>query len=325
MKKSGPSGLTALAVIAVAGLVFSNTDFGSDLTASSEQTTQPVTEEESTQVDSNFAEGIRNFIGGPGAGESKGISGIVDSLDIGNDGSPSVNAAEDNEVQLPDGGSSGSLSSFLKGLTENSPGTDNRSDRSSAEYTAVDIPSARQKLSGLEIKGRAPKTGYDRDQFGPAWTDNVDVAGGHNGCDTRSDILGAQLDDVVFKADTNGCKPLSGSLNDPYTGNTIPFSSENGNAIHIDHVVALSDAWQKGAQQWDAQTRVELANDPDNLIAVDGPTNMAKGDGDAATWQPPNKAFRCEYAAMQINVKAKYGLWVTQAEHDALSTNLGRC
>ena len=143
MKKSSPSGLTALAVIAVAGLVFSNTDFGSDLTASSEQTTQPVTEEESTQVDSNFAEGIRNFIGGPGAGESKEISGIVDSLDIGNDGSPSVNAAEDNEVQLPDGGSSGSLSSFLKGLTENSSGTDNRSDRSSAEYTDVDIPSAR--------------------------------------------------------------------------------------------------------------------------------------------------------------------------------------
>lgn len=102
-------------------------------------------------------------------------------------------------------------------------------------------------------------------------------------------------------------------------------STTASRAIQLDHVVALSDSWQKGAQQWDEDTRRNFANDPINLIAVDGPTNASKGDGDAATWQPPNKAFRCEYAAMQIRVKSTYGLWVTQAERDALQANLDRC
>ena len=95
--------------------------------------------------------------------------------------------------------------------------------------------------------------------------------------------------------------------------------------MQIDHVVALSDAWQKGAQQWDATKRRAFANDPLELLAVDGPTNARKGDGDAATWLPPRKSFRCAYVARQIAVKARYGLWVTQAEHDAMARVLERC
>lgn len=317
MKKSGTSGLTALAVIAVAGLVFSNTDFGNSAGDASEQTSQSVAlENDNAQLGSNFADDLRSFIGGPGAGESNGIGSFLNSLGIGGDGA---------NTQPLDSGSSESLSSFFKELTGRTADTDAPSSAIDGQYTNVDIASSWQKLDNLEIKGRAPKTGYDRDLFGKAWTDDVDVAMGGNQCDTRSDILGAQLDDVVFKEGTNGCKPLTGTLNDPYTGKTIPFTSENGSAIHIEHVVALADAWQKGAQQWDSRTRTNFANDPEHLLAVDGPTNMAKGDGDAATWQPPNKAFRCEYAALQINIKDKYGLWVTQAEHDALRANLGRC
>ncbi len=120
---------------------------------------------------------------------------------------------------------------------------------------------------------------------------------------------------------------LTGVLADPYTGRTIPFTrgQDTSTAVQIDHVVALSDAWQKGARQLDPQTRERLGNDPLNLLAVDGPTNSGKGDGDAATWLPPQRGYRCAYVARQVAVKAKYGLWVTQAEHDAIGRILGGC
>lgn len=179
-----------------------------------------------------------------------------------------------------------------------------------------------QDLAGLEVKGRAAKTGYSRDEFGQAWSDT-----NHNGCDTRNDILKRDLTSVVFKVGTNGCVVASGVLQDPYTATTISFTrgESTSAAVQIDHVVALSDAWQKGAQQLDTETRTQFANDPLNLLAVDGPTNQAKSDGDAATWLPPNKAFRCEYVARQVEVKKAYDLWVTQAEHDAIESNLSGC
>ena len=182
-------------------------------------------------------------------------------------------------------------------------------------------------LAALPIKGRAPKTGYDRALFGQAWTDDVTVEAGHNGCDTRNDILRRDLTSVVIKLNSSGCVVQTGVLGDPYTGKTINFERGSGTstAVDIDHVVALSDAWQKGAQQWDAATRKNFANDPRNLLAVDGPTNLQKSDGDAATWLPPNKSFRCTMVTMQVRVKAAYGLWVTEAEHDAIKRELDRC
>jgi hypothetical protein len=176
-------------------------------------------------------------------------------------------------------------------------------------------------LATLPIKGRAPKTGYDRGLFGQAWAD-VD----RNGCDTRNDTLKRDLTGIKY---TNSvpCKIQSGALADPYTGTTINFlrGTATSSAVQIDHVVALSDAWQKGAQQLTTEQRTAFANDPLNLQSTDGPTNMKKGDGDAATWLPPNKGFRCEYVARQISVKATYRLWVTQAEHDAMARILGGC
>ncbi|MET3350514.1 UNVERIFIED_ORG: hypothetical protein ABID57_002206 [Arthrobacter sp. UYEF1] len=176
-------------------------------------------------------------------------------------------------------------------------------------------------LATLPVKGRAPKTGYDRALFGQAWAD-VD----RNGCDTRNDMLKRDLSAITY---TNSvpCKVQSGDLADPYTGTTISFlrGSATSSAVQIDHVVALSDAWQKGAQQLTTDQRTAFANDPLNLQSTDGPTNMKKGDGDAATWLPPNKGFRCEYVARQISVKATYSLWVTQAEHDAMARILADC
>ncbi|WP_370493374.1 DUF1524 domain-containing protein [Mycobacterium sp. pW045] len=184
------------------------------------------------------------------------------------------------------------------------------------------------KLDALPIKGRAAKTGYDRALFGQAWSDDVTVPGGHNGCDTRNDILRRDLVDIEIKPGTNDCVVLSGVLHDPYTGTAIAFQRGRGTsrAVQIDHVVALSDAWQKGAQQWDEPTRRNFANDPLNLQATSGPINYQKGDGDAATWLPPNKSYRCEYVSRIVEVKSGYGLWVTQAEHDAIARILtGDC
>jgi len=141
----------------------------------------------------------------------------------------------------------------------------------------------------------------------------------------RQYILERDLTDVQL--DTDGCTVLSGRLADPYTGSFIDFlrGTSTSSAVQIDDVVALSDAWQKGAQQLDEGERAELANDPLNLLAVDGKTNQQKSDGDAATWLPPNKVYRCQYVARQIAVKQKYRLWVTQAEHDAMASVLSSC
>ncbi|MFD8974532.1 HNH endonuclease family protein [Streptomyces sp. NPDC059593] len=178
--------------------------------------------------------------------------------------------------------------------------------------------SALAAVDTLTVKGRAPKTGYEREKFGRAW---ADVDG--NGCGTRDDILKRDLSGVRF---TDGrCKVASGTLtDDPYTGTTVAYV-RGRSKVDIDHVVALSDAWQKGAGKWDADTRRRFANDPLNLLAVDASTNRRKSDGDAATWLPPNKAYRCAYVARQVAVKKKYGVWVTGGERDAMKRVLGGC
>ena len=182
-------------------------------------------------------------------------------------------------------------------------------------------------LQSLPVKGRAPKTGYNRDQFGQRWSDNVSVEGGHNGGDTRNDILRRDLTNVELKPGSRDCVVVSGLLHDPYTGKDIPFTRGQGTseAVQIDHVVAMSNAWQTGAQQLTAEERTNFANDPLNLLAVDGPANQKKGDGDAATWLPPQKSYRCAYVARQIEVKARYRLWVTQPEKDAMLSILDTC
>jgi hypothetical protein len=173
-------------------------------------------------------------------------------------------------------------------------------------------------VARLSVKGRAPKTGYNRGQFGQAWFDTD-----RNGCDTRNDILRR---DLVSRQMKNTCKVLAGTLApDPYTGASIRFVYGGASEVDIDHLVALSDAWQKGAASWPAGKRLALANDPLNLLAVDASTNRSKGDGDTATWLPPNKAYRCTYVARQVAVKGKYGLWVTSAEREAMVRVLATC
>ncbi|MCA9324256.1 HNH endonuclease [Candidatus Saccharibacteria bacterium] len=190
--------------------------------------------------------------------------------------------------------------------------TDVLSDTAEGSELASDV------LERLLVKGRAPKTGYARDQFSDGWA----LVGG---CDVRNIILKRSLTELKLADD--GCVVMSGILDDPYTGEVINFvrGSSTSDAIQIDHVVALSDAWQKGAQNVSADERLRLANDPLNLLAVDGPANQEKGDADSASWLPPNKSFRCAYVARQVAVKSKYSLWVTEAEKSAMKRVLNGC
>lgn len=183
----------------------------------------------------------------------------------------------------------------------------------------VNSSPAIEALGKLAIKGKAPKTGYMREQFSDGW-------GSAGSCNMRNFILKRDMTNVVTRSETD-CTVMQGTLLDPYTNKTITFvrGTASSDDVHIDHVVALSAAWQTGAQQLPAERRYALANDPLNLLAVDGLTNQKKSDSDAASWLPPNKSYRCQYVARNIAVKQKYTLWVTQAEFDAMKRVLSGC
>ena len=188
------------------------------------------------------------------------------------------------------------------------------------DSSTTDQTTALALLATVPVKGPAPMTGYLRAaMFGAAWLDED-----RNGCDTRNDMLSRDLTAIVK---SGSCRVLSGRLVSPYTGGVIDFvrGDRTSTAVQIDHVVSLGDAWRTGAQQLTGAQRVALANDPINLFAVDARSNAQKRDGDTATWLPASKPFRCTYVSHQVSVKATYGLWVTQAEHDAMARVLSDC
>lgn len=184
---------------------------------------------------------------------------------------------------------------------------------------------ARQQLKDLEVRGWDRTSDFRRYQFGKAWSDDVDVEFGRNGCNTRDDILRRDLKNLAVRPFT--CYAQSGTLVDPYTGTTIEFvrGPETSKSVEIDHVVALADAWYKGARAWDPQRRLDFANDPRNLLAVSPQANFDKAFRDAAGWLPPNSEFRCDFVARQIEVKAAYGLWLSAKEKRAMSDVLAGC
>lgn len=182
---------------------------------------------------------------------------------------------------------------------------------------AIADTSARSALESLVVKGKGPKTGYDRDSFGPAW---FDVDG--NNCNTRDDMLKRDLQERQMEG---SCRVIAGMLfPDPYTGSPIRYV-RGRSLVDIDHVVALGQAWESGAAQWLFPQRVRFANDPLNLLAVSASANRQKSDREAAAWLPANRGFRCAYIARQIAVKVKYRLSITQPEKEAMQRVLASC
>ncbi|WP_419197147.1 HNH endonuclease family protein [Mycolicibacterium litorale] len=167
-------------------------------------------------------------------------------------------------------------------------------------------------LAGVpEVPRRVRGHDYRRDAFGEAWTDDTEAPGGRNGCDTRNDILDRDLVDKTYVS-ISRCPTAvaTGRLFDPYTNATVAFQrgAQVGASVQIDHIVPLAYAWDQGARTWPEEMRVRFANDPANLLAVDGPTNQDKGDDPPAEWMPPNRAFWCQYAVAFAAVLRGYGL-----------------
>ncbi len=175
----------------------------------------------------------------------------------------------------------------------------------------------------MSTRGRGPKTGYDRDEFGYAWMDTADgVPLARNGCDTRNDLLARDGEDLEYRSGSD-CVVVAMTLDDPYTGTTVEWRKQKAAAVQIDHVVPLSYGWQMGASRWSEDRREQLANDPLNLMPVDGPTNGSKSDSGPASWLPPNKQIRCSYAVRFAQVTLKYEMPVTAADRDAMLAQCG--
>lgn len=224
-----------------------------------------------------------------------------------------INAENFDQEIMPE-----SIASEYVDTGEDSGSLSSDQTKQNAGENASDSLRALTVLSRLEIKGRAPKTGYTRLQFYKSWPDV-------NGCGLRQRIIKREFGETA-KLDEK-CNVVGGGFIEPYTGKQMIFTTkaEISKSIQIDHVVALSDAWQKGAQNLDKESRFQFATDPLNLLAVDSSANMQKSDGDAATWLPKNNSFRCQYVARQISIKYKYHLWVSQAEYDAMRNVLVKC
>ncbi|MGY0061029.1 HNH endonuclease family protein [Streptomyces sp. LZ34] len=189
--------------------------------------------------------------------------------------------------------------------------------------TETDKATARRLIEELFTKGRGPKTGYDRDEFGYAWMDTADgVPLARNGCDTRNDLLKLHGQNVRFRSGSD-CVVVSMDLYDPYTGKDIAWKKAKATEVQIDHVVPLSYAWQMGAARWSEEKRRRLANDVLNLLPVSGPTNSAKRDSGPASWLPPNKAIRCSYAVRFAQVAEKYQLPVTASDKMVMLAQCG--
>jgi hypothetical protein len=207
-------------------------------------------------------------------------------------------------------------------------------DPQPAEPAGTSASSIRAELAGVKVVSGRPKVnGYGREcgkdgpcSFGPAWSDNNTGAGGHDGCDTRNNVLARQLTEVTYKAGPRQCVVMSGKLLDPYTGRTINFRKAAASKVQIDHIYPLSRAWDLGASTWPAQRRVDFANDlTDNLLAVDGSTNASKSDQGPGEWLPLNKSFRCTYVVRYLHVAAKYKLPITRDDQVAAQTLAPTC
>ena len=190
-----------------------------------------------------------------------------------------------------------------------------------------DPTAAATALAALPVAEKSTLDGYERDcgqgegcVFGPAWAD-VD----RNGCDQRNDVLHRDLADVQVREGTHECVVIAGVLDDPYTGERVPFEKADAAQVPIDHVVPLAAAWVQGAAAWPVDQRRAFANDLNNLMATTRAENSAKGDSTADEWVPSDPSYGCSYATVVITVKARYALSVTGPEATALQSLLATC
>lgn len=160
------------------------------------------------------------------------------------------------------------------------------------------------------------RDGYARSQF-KHWSD-LDK----NGCNTRNDVIIAEA--LVKPKVDAGCKIVkdTGKWYSAYDAATVT----NFSALDVDHMVPLAEAWDSGANKWDAAKREVYANDmgdPNSLIAVTAATNRSKSDQDPAEWLPAKDV--CTYLKNWVLVKVRWSLTVDEKELKAIKDNLAKC
>ncbi|MDR8410081.1 HNH endonuclease family protein [Nonomuraea sp. 3-1Str] len=186
--------------------------------------------------------------------------------------------------------------------------------------SGTDRAAARRLISRLRVKGRGPATGYARTRYGDNWADTasgVPYAG--NGCRTRDDLLTRDGQDVRYRKGSR-CEVVAMRLTDPYTGRSIEWRKSRAEEVQVDHVVPLAYAWRMAATRWPMSKRLNFANDPLNLLPVDGAANEQKDASGPAGWLPPRRRIRCAYVTRFAQVALKYGVPVTPADKQAMIT-----
>lgn len=207
------------------------------------------------------------------------------------------------------------------------PGSADRQAGMPAPVPTVSASDASTWLAALPRQERPVGfSGYSRAAFGPVWMDIDD-----NGCNQRDDVLlrDANLGSAhVQRQRACDHDVLAGRWVDPYSGAQLVFTDlkdpRQAQAIQIDHVVPLAEAWVSGASSWSDRRRLRFANDLDGLVASSGPVNASKGAFDPAAWRP-KEDFQCSYASRWIQVKHRWGLAVDESESRALVEMLGTC
>ena len=184
-------------------------------------------------------------------------------------------------------------------------------------------------LAGIaEIPVRIHGHDYRRAAFGEAWTDDNTAPGGHNGCDTRNDILDRDLVDKTYVS-IKRCPTAvaTGTLHDPYTNDVIHFTRGNqvGAAVQIDHIVPLALAWDLGAGTGPTRCGSGSPTTRPTCWPSQGQANQDKGDGEPADWMPPNHAFWCQYAVQFAAVLRGYGLPVDERSAVVLRDAAATC
>ncbi|MFJ7998484.1 HNH endonuclease family protein [Streptomyces sp. NPDC096310] len=247
------------------------------------------------------------------------LAGCAEELESGAKESPSASASS-TAGSAGSGGGGAEAGAFGASPLGNDDGT---------KPGLAPLTSDADKKAGLEVieevttKSRGSSSGYDRKKFGYAWMDTADgvpLAG--NGCDTRNDLLARDGKDLKYRSGSD-CIVVSMNLNDPYTGKEIEWRKEAAAKVQIDHVIPLSYGWKMGASRWDAAKRKQLANDPLNLVPVDGATNGSKSDSGPADWLPPSERIHCSYAIRFAQVALKYELPVTTADKETMLAQCG--
>ena len=181
-------------------------------------------------------------------------------------------------------------------------------------------------LIGFNVCLEGESTGgvtYDRDNDYDTWKD------WDNDCQSnRHEVLIDEHDSstgvgLTYTSGTN-CSVATGRWYDPYDNAYFSSASE----VQIDHFVPLSESHRSGAWAWSRERKTIYANTlnvPEQLIAVGGSSNSAKGASDPSDWMPNNSSYHCTYLRDWVKVKSIYRLGINSSEEDYIRSAYNGC